>query len=42
MAKLRNFTVQFMSKVASEALRGNKTVQEIAAKHKLNPNQVST
>ena len=42
MAKLGNFAVQFMSKVASDALRGNQTVQEIAAKHKLHPNQVST
>lgn len=25
-----------------EALRGDKTVQEIAAKHKVHPNQVST
>lgn len=29
-------------KVALEALRGGKTVQEIAAKHQLHPNQVST
>ena len=42
MAKRRNFTDQFKAKVALEALRGNKTVQEIAAKHQLHPNQVST
>ena len=41
MAKVRNFAVQFMSKVALEALRDNKTVQEIAMKHQLHPNQVS-
>ena len=41
MAKLRNLAVQFMSKVASEALRGNKTVQEFAMNHQLHPNQVS-
>jgi len=28
--------------VALEALRGDKTVQEIAAKHQVHPNQVST
>ena len=42
MAKRWNFTDQFKAKVASEALRGDKTVQEIAAKHQLHPNQVST
>ncbi len=40
MAKRRNFTDQFKAKVALEALRGDKTVQEIAAKHQLHPNQV--
>ena len=42
MAKRRNFTDQFKAKVALEALRGDKTVQEIAAKHQLHQNQVST
>ena len=42
MAKRRNFSDQFKAKVALEALRGDKTVQEIAAKHQLHPNQVST
>ena len=42
MAKRRNFTDQFKANVALEALRGDKTVQEIAAKHQLHPNQVST
>ncbi len=28
--------------MALEALRGDKTIQEIAAKHKVHPNQVST
>ena len=42
MAKRWNFTDQFRAKVALEALRGDKTVQEIAAKHhQLHPNQVS-
>jgi transposase len=42
MAKRRIFRDQFKAKVALEALRGDKTVQEIAAKHQLDPNQVST
>ena len=42
MAKRRNFTDQFKARVALEALRVDKTVQEIAAKHQLHPNQVST
>ncbi|SDY41983.1 transposase/putative transposase [Jannaschia faecimaris] len=41
MAKHRNFTDQFRAKVALEGLRGNKTVQEIAAKHQLHSDQVS-
>ena len=41
MAKRRNFTDQFKAKVALEALRGDETVQEIAAKHQLHPNPVS-
>src|SRR6056297_2115210 len=41
MAKRRNFTDQFKAKVALEALRGDRTIQEIAAKHQLHPNQVS-
>lgn len=42
MARRRNFTDQFKAKVALEALRGDKTVQEIAARHQLHPNQVGT
>ena len=40
MGKRRNFTDQFKAKVALEALRGDKTIQEIAARHQLHPNQV--
>ncbi|TYC63986.1 transposase [Rhodobacterales bacterium] len=32
----------FKAKVALEALRGDKTIQEIAAKYQVHPNQVST
>ena len=42
MAKRRKFTDPFKAKVALEALRGDKTIQEIAAKHQVHPNQVST
>ena len=30
------------AKVTQEALRGHKTIQEIVARHKVHPNQVST
>ncbi|MEE4016092.1 IS3 family transposase [Roseibium sp. FZY0029] len=42
MAKRRNFSDAFKAKVALEALRGDKTIQEIAAKYQVHPNQVST
>jgi transposase len=38
----RRFTADFKSRVALEALRGDKTIQEIASKHKVHANQVST
>jgi len=41
MAKRRRFTADFKAKVALEALRGDRTIQEIAARHKVHPNQVS-
>ena len=37
----RRFTAQFKAKVAMEALRGDRTIQTIAAKHEVHPNQVS-
>ena len=37
----RRFTAQFKAKVAMEALRGDRTIQAIAAKHEVHPNQVS-
>ena len=41
MARRRNFTDQFKAKVALEALRGDRTIQEIATKHQLHPNQIT-
>lgn len=42
MAKRRSFSDKFKATVALEALRGDKTAQEIAAKHKIHPTQVTT
>jgi transposase len=42
MAKRRKFTDQFKAKIALEALRGDRTIQEIAGRHQVHPNQVST
>ena len=42
MTKRRKFTADFKAKVALEALRGDKTIQEVASRHKVHPNQVST
>jgi transposase-like protein len=42
MTTRRRFTAAFKARVALEALRGDKTIQEIATKHKVHPNQVST
>ncbi len=42
MTRRRRFTADFKARVALEALRGDKTIHEIAAKHKVHPNQVST
>lgn len=39
--KRRRFTAQFKAKVVMEAFRGDHTVQAIAAKHHVHPNQVS-
>ena len=38
MAKRRKFTAEFKAKVALEALRGDRTIQEIAARHQVHPN----
>ncbi len=42
MSTRRRFSGEFKAKVALEALRGDKTIQEIAVRHKVHPNQVST
>ncbi len=41
MTTRRRFAADFKAKVALEALRGDKTIQEIAGRHKVHPNQVS-
>ena len=42
MTARRRFTAEFKARVALAALRGDKTIQEIAARHKVHPNQVSS
>ena len=37
----RRFTAEFKKRVALAALRGDRTVQQIAARHEAHPNQVS-
>ena len=37
----RRFTADFKKRVALEALRGDRTVQAIAAKHEVHPSSVS-
>ena len=41
MTARRRFAGDFKAKVALEALRGDKTIQEIAMRHKVSLNQVS-
>ena len=42
MTKRRSFSDRFKATVALEALRGDRTAQEIAAKHMVHPTQVAT
>ena len=39
--KRRKFSDEFKAKVALEAVRGVKTLSELAAEHKVHPNQIS-
>ena len=41
MAKRRNFSAAFKAKVALEALGGEATVAELAARHKVPPNLIT-
>lgn len=41
MTKRRKFSTSFKKQVALSALRGDKTIQELAAHHRLHPNQIS-
>ena len=41
MTTRRRFTGGFKAKVALEALRGDRTIQEIPSRHKVHPDQVS-
>jgi len=42
MTTRRRFSDKFKATVALAALRGDKTAQEIAAKHRIHPTQVTT
>ena len=39
--KRRNHSASFKAKVALDALRGDKTLAELAAKHDVHPNQIA-
>ena len=41
MAKRRNFSAAFKAKVAFEALAGDQTLAELAARHKVHPNLIT-
>jgi transposase len=41
MAKRRNFSAAFKAKVALEALRGDATLAELAARHRIHPNLIT-
>jgi transposase len=42
MKSRRKFNAQFKAKVALEALKGLKTLNELAQKYEIHPNQIST
>jgi transposase len=41
MGTRRNFSAEFKAKVALEALVGDKTLAELAAKHEVHPNMIA-
>ena len=41
MAKRRNFSATFKAKVAFEALNGDQTLTELAARYKVHPNLIT-
>ena len=41
MAKRRNFSAAFKAKVALEALKGDRTLAELSAHHKVHPNLIT-
>ena len=41
MKTRRRFSADFKAKVALEAIRGERTISELATKHQLHPNQVT-
>ncbi len=41
MKTRRRFTAEFKAKVALEAIRGERTISELAIKHQLHPNQIT-
>ena len=41
MKRRRRFTAEFKAKVALEAIRGERTISELATKHQLHPNQIT-
>ncbi len=41
MTTRRRLTADFKARVALEALRGDRSIQKVAARHQLHPNQVS-
>jgi putative transposase len=38
----RNFSAEFKARIALEAIKGQRTIQEIAAHYEVHPNQVTT
>lgn len=41
MKTRRGFSAEFKAKVALEAIRGERTISELATKHQLHPNQIT-